>query len=577
MGATDSALVAGFSRAWPAPTVKLIGGGHPNAAARLSRRFLYNQASVPQTVRLKGKPMIFWRVKPLDAILATAEKKGLHRSLGAWQLTLLGVGGIIGTGIFVLTAEAAQKAGPGMMLSFVIAGFVCAVAALCYAELSSMVPVSGSAYTYSYAVLGEGVAWVVGWALILEYAVAASAVAVGWSGYFVGLLHNSLEVDIPASLSNGPYAGGIINLPAVVVCLFVTGLLVIGTKESATFNAVLVAVKVAALTVFVALALPVIKAENFQPFAPLGGTGVVAAAASIFFAYVGFDAVSTAAEETKNPQRNVPIGLIGSLGICTVFYLLVSAGAIGAAGAQPVLDQTGAGLAPGSMALAEQCQSLAAAGQHPLVCSREALAQVLRQIGWGKIGNMIGLAAFLALPSVVLMMLFAQTRIFFVMARDGLLPDVLSRVHPTFKTPHIVTLMTGFGVTLAAAFFPVGKLADVSNSGTLFAFLVVALSVMILRVKDKNRHRPFRTPGVWVVGPLAMAGCVTLFLFLPPEAKLVFPVWGSIGLVFYFLYGYRKSHVAQGLYEPTGGEDLIAEIRPLADWVEKDEEPGPRK
>jgi APA family basic amino acid/polyamine antiporter len=458
------------------------------------------------------------------------------------------------------------------MVSFIIAGFVCAVAALCYAELSSMVPVSGSAYTYSYAVLGEAVAWLVGWALILEYAVAASAVAVGWSGYFVGLLHNSLGIDIPASLANGPHADGLINLPAVFVSLFVTGLLVIGTKESATFNAVLVAVKITALTVFIALALPVVKSENFQPFAPLGGTGVVAAAASIFFAYVGFDAVSTAAEETKNPQRNVPIGLIGSLGICTVFYLLVSAGAIGAIGAQPVMDGTGHGLAPGSAALAEQCQSLAAAGQRPLVCSREALAQVLRQIGWEKVGNLIGLAAFLALPSVVLMMMFGQTRIFFVMARDGLLPEALSRVHPKFHTPHIVTLVTGLGVTVAAAFLPVGKLADISNSGTLFAFLVVALAVMILRVKDKDRHRPFKTPGIWVVGPLAMVGCITLFLFLPPEAKLVFPVWGGIGLVFYFLYGYRKSHVAQGLYDPTGGEDLIAEIRPLADFGDGDED-----
>lgn len=521
--------------------------------------------------------MIFWRVKPLDVILATAEKKSLHRSLGPWQLTLLGIGAIIGTGIFVLTAEAAQKAGPGMMLSFVIAGFVCAVAALCYAELSSMVPVSGSAYTYSYAVLGEGVAWVVGWALILEYAVASSAVAVGWSGYFVGLLHNSLGVDIPASLANGPYAGGVINLPAMFVCVAVSCLLVIGTKESATFNAVLVAVKIVALTAFIVLALPVLNKENFQPFIPLGETGVVAAAASIFFAYVGFDAVSTAAEETQNPQRNVPIGLIGSLGICTLFYLLVSAGAIGSVGAQPVLDAAGNGLAPGSPELAEQCQSLAAAGQHPLVCSHEALAHVLRQIGWGKIGNLVGLAAFLALPSVVLMMLFGQTRIFFVMARDGLLPEVLSRVHPKFHTPHVVTLVTGFGVTIAAAFLPVGKLANISNSGTLFAFLVVALAVMILRVRDKHRYRPFKTPAVWLVGPLAMAGCITLFMFLPPDAKLVFPVWGAVGLTFYFLYGFRKSHVARGLYDPTGGEDIIAEIRPLTACVEEGEDSDQRE
>lgn len=507
--------------------------------------------------------MIFWRVKSLDAILATAEKKSLHRSLGVWQLTLLGIGAIIGTGIFVLTAEAAQKAGPGMMMSFVIASFVCTVAALCYSELSSMVPVSGSAYTYSYAVLGEFVAWLVGWALMLEYSVAASAVAVGWSGYFVGLLDHSLGIQLPFSLVNGPFAGGIINLPALFICLLVIALLVVGTRESARFNAVLVAIKIAALTLFIALTLPIVNLDNFQPFLPLGEAGVIAAASSIFFAYVGFDAVSTAAEETKNPQRNVPLGLISSLGICTVFYLLISMGAIGAIGAQPVLDEAGRGLMPGSLALAEQCQSLAALGQQPLVCSREALALVLREIGWEKIGNLLGLTAFLALPSVILMMLFGQTRIFFVMSRDGLLPEVLSRIHPRFKTPHIVTYVTGLGVTVAAAFLPVGKLADISNSGTLFAFMVVACAVMILRVKDKQRERPFRAPIIWLVGPLAVIGCITLFLFLPSDAQLVFPIWSGIGLMFYFIYGYRKSHVALGIDTLAGGEDVISPVRSL--------------
>ncbi|MBE7526206.1 amino acid permease [Nitrosomonas sp.] len=524
--------------------------------------------------------MIFWRVKSLDTILATAEKKSLHRSLGVWQLTLLGVGAIIGTGIFVLTAEAAQKAGPGMMIAFVIAGFVCAVAALCYSELSSMVPVSGSAYTYSYAVLGELIAWVVGWALILEYSVAAGAVAVGWSGYFVGLLnHSDLGIEIPFALANGPFAGGIINLPAVAICILVTSLLVIGTRESAAFNAVLVAVKITALSVFIALALPVSDINHFEPFLPLGTSGVVAAAASIFFAYVGFDAVSTAAEETKNPQRNLPIALVGSLMLCTVFYLLVSAGVIGAVGAQPLIDAAGEGLAPGSTLMAEQCSLLAAAGEQPVVCSQEALAHVLRQIGWEKAGNLIGLAAFLALPSVILMMLFGQTRIFFVMSRDGLLPEVLSHVHPRFKTPHIVTLITGMVVTLTAAFLPVGKLANISNSGTLFAFLVVALTVMILRVKDKKRIRPFKTPAIWLIGPLAITGCIILFLFLPLDAKLVFPIWTAIGLVFYFLYGYRKSHVLLGIDTPSGGENLIEPIRSLADCDEgngaKENNPAP--
>ncbi|MDG2521861.1 amino acid permease [Caulobacter segnis] len=491
-----------------------------------------------------------WRVKPLDAILATAQKKSLHRSLGLFQLTLLGIGGIIGTGIFVLTAEAAQKAGPGMLISFIIAGFVCAVAALCYSELASMVPVSGSAYTYSYAVMGEFIAWLVGWALILEYAVAASAVAVGWSGYLVGLLENSIGVVIPAALANGPYAGGVINLPAVVIAAAVTGLLVVGTTESATVNAVLVAIKVTALTLFIVLALPLMKQENFAPFAPLGTPGIIGAAASIFFAYVGFDAVSTAAEETKNPQRNVPLALIGSLVICTIFYILVASGAIGAYGAQPLFAADGVThLAPGSRALADQCANIAAGAQQPLVCSKEALAHVLREIGYPSVGNLLGLAAFLALPSVILMMVYGQTRLFFVMSRDGLLPAVLSKVHPKFKTPHVVTMVTGVGVMVAAAFFPVGSLADISNSGTLFAFLAVSITVVLLRIREPNRHRPFRAPLVWIVAPVAGIGCIVLFMFLPPAAKLVFPVWSGIGLLLYFAYGFRNSHVGRGIVE----------------------------
>ena len=490
-----------------------------------------------------------WRVKSLDAILATAQKKSLHRSLGPLQLTLLGIGGVIGTGIFVLTAEAAQKAGPGMMLSFIIAGAVSAVAALCYAELSSMVPVSGSAYTYSYAVLGEFVAWMVGWALILEYAVAASAVSVGWSGYVVGLLaHLPDPIIIPPALAAGPYAGGVFNLLAVLVALAVTGLLVIGTRESATVNAVLVAVKLVALGAFIWLAIPVMQMENFHPFTPNGwGTiGVIGAASSIFFAYVGFDAVSTAAEETKNPQRNLPIGLIASLGICTLIYLLVAAGAIGAYGAQPVTGPGGEVLSPGSADLASVCTSLAT---QPLACSREALAHVLRSIGHSGVGNLVGLAAGLALPTVILMMIFGQTRIFFVMARDGLLPEKLSSVHPRFHTPHIVTWITGIAVAFAAAFLPVGRLADISNSGTLFAFAVVSVAVLVLRRTQPDRPRPFRTPLIWLFAPLAIVGCVTLFLFLPWQAKLLFPVWTAIGLAFYFAYGYRHSHVARGTTE----------------------------
>jgi APA family basic amino acid/polyamine antiporter len=508
-----------------------------------------------------------WRVKSLDAILATAEKKSLHRQLGPIQLTLLGIGGIIGTGIFVLTAAAAQKAGPGMMWSFMIAGAVCAVAALCYAELAAMVPVAGSAYTYTYAVMGELLAWMVGWALILEYAVAASAVSVGWSGYFMGLLKSSTGIVLPHALSAGPawsmhgflphpdVSTGFINVPAIVVALTVTALLVIGTKESARVNAVLVVIKVAALTAFVALTLPVLKTGNFSPFSPNGwfgpagtsGMGVVGAAASIFFAYVGFDAVSTAAEETNNPQRNVPIGLIGSLAICTVYYLLVAAGAVGAIGAQPVRGLGGEIVAPGSPGFAAVC----ALPQHAadLVCSKEALAHVLRSLDYQVVGNALGLAANLALPSVVLMMMYGQTRIFFVMARDGLLPERLSAVHPTFKTPHVITMITGVFVAIAAALLPVGQLADISNSGTLFAFFMVSVSVLVLRVKDPARRRPFKTPAVWIIAPLSAFGCLALFVNLPIDAKLVLPIWGGAGLVVYFLYGYRKSHVARGLVE----------------------------
>ena len=489
---------------------------------------------------------MFGRVKPLDAILATAEKKSLHRSLGAFQLTMLGVGAIIGTGIFVLTAEAAQKAGPGMMISFIIAGAVCAVAALCYAEMASMVPVSGSAYTYSYAVMGELLAWMVGWALVLEYAVAAGAVAVGWSGYFVGLLREFLGIDLGTAYTLGPIDGGIFNVPAFLIALLVTWLLVIGTRESAYVNAILVMVKVTALTVFVILALPVMNAENFEPFAPLGFGGISAAAASIFFAYVGFDAVSTAAEETKNPQRNMPIGLIGSLAICTVFYLLVASGVIGTVGAQPLLDANGAGIPAGSKELATAC---AAQAQEVVVCSKEALAWTLRSIGWPQIGNLVGLAAILALPSVVLMMMFGQTRIFFVMSRDGLLPEVLSTVHPRFRTPHVITIITGIFVALFAAFFPVGALADISNSGTLFAFAAVAIAVLVLRKTDPNRHRPFRTPAVAIVAPLAVLGSIYLFFSLSWYTLALFAGWAVVGLVVYFLYSRSHSHVGRGHVE----------------------------
>ncbi len=472
-----------------------------------------------------------WRIKPLDLILATAEKKGLKRQLGAFQLTMLGIGAVIGTGIFVLTSVAANKAGPGMMWSFIIAGAVCLLTALIYAEIASMVPVSGSAYTYSYAVLGEVIAWMVGWALILEYAVAAGAVAVGWAGYVNGFLA-SIGHGLPAFLTAGPAdtitladgtkAAGGFNLVAFLVSAFVTWILVVGTSHSARFTSVLVAVKIIALTVFVVIALPAVDSANFEPMlpngwgTPLSGVGVLGAAASIFFAYVGFDAVSTAAEETRDPNRNIPIGLIGSLVVCTIFYLFVAYAAVGAVGAQP------------GGALSE---------------SKEPLAFVLRQLGWPQVGNWVAAAAIIALPSVVLMMMFGQTRILFTMSRDGLMPDALSKVHPRFHTPHVVTIVTGIAVALFAAIFPVGMLADISNSGTLFAFFVVSLGVMILRVRSPERKRVFRTPLIWVVGPLAMAGCALLFVSLGGYTIKLFLIWAVIGLVLYALYGRNRSHL----------------------------------
>ena len=478
--------------------------------------------------------MLFDRVKSLEQILETAEKKGLKRQLGAFSLTMLGIGAIIGTGIFVLTAVAANKAGPGMMYSFVIAGFVCALTALIYSEIASMVPVAGSAYTYSYAVLGEIIAWSVGWALILEYAVAAGAVAVGWSGYINGLLYE-MGYGLPAALTAGPgdtitlpdgtTAAGSFNLLAFSVSILITWLLVLGTSKSAKFTSVLVVVKIIALAVFIVLAWPHVQASNFEPMlpngwgTPLSGVGVLGAAASIFFAYVGFDAVSTAAEETENPNRNIPIGLIGSLLVCTVFYLLVSYTAIGSVGAQPggTLSQ-----------------------------SKEPLAFVLKELGYPGIGNAIGIAAILALPSVVLMMIFGQTRILFTMARDGLMPKAFTKVHEKYSTPHVVTWITGIFVSLFAAIFPVGALADISNSGTLFAFFTVALGVMVLRIKQPNRHRPFKTPLIWVVGPLAMAGCALLFVSLGLFTIKLFFGWFFIGLAVYFLYSRKRSHLANG-------------------------------
>ena len=478
-----------------------------------------------------------WRVKPLDEILANAERKALRRSLGPFQLMMLGIGAIIGTGIFVLTAVGAERAGPGLMLSFVIAGAVCAFAALAYAELSSMVPVAGSAYTYSYGVMGELVAWIVGWNLILEYAVAASAVAVGWSGYMNGLL-KSWDVHVPTAFTAGYFdlkgggfgAGdGVVNLLAVAVVIAVCALLVRGTRESAAVNTALVVVKLVALGFFVVIAIPNINWDNFSPFMPYGflshevfdaqlnadvSKGVMAAAALIFFAYVGFDAVSTAAEETRNPNRNVPIGLMGSLALCTIIYLLVAAGAVGTMPTEELKN------------------------------SKEPLAEVLRNLGFQRIGDLIGVAAVLALPTVVMMMIFGQVRIFFAMSRDQLLPASLSSVHPRFGTPWIMTIVTGVLVMLVAGFFSVDEIAELSNTGTLLAFIAVAAGVLVLRSTQPDRPRPFRCPAVWIVAPLAIAGCLFLLASVPPKSLVRFAIWNAIGFAVYFLYSRSRSPLA---------------------------------
>jgi APA family basic amino acid/polyamine antiporter len=429
-------------------------------------------------------------------------------------------------------------------------------------------------------VMGEFLAWTVGWALVLEYAIAASAVSVGWSGYFTGtILNEFLGVELPAWLSAGPLAfggaeGGFINLPALVIALLITWLLMIGTRESAIFNSILVAIKVTALTAFIVLTLPAAEAAKFNPFLPAGvfggfgsGIGAVGAAATIFFAYVGFDAVSTAAEETKNPQRNVPIGLIGSLLICTVFYILVAAGAIGTMGGQPIMGPDGIPFPAGSEELARQCAL--PQFREMLVCSNEALAHVLRSLGYSAVGNALGIAAFLALPSVILILLFGQTRIFFVMSRDGLLPEKLSKVHPKWKTPYVVTAITGVVVAIAAAFLPVGQLADIANAGTLYAFLMVGVAVMLLRKTEPNRLRKFRVPALWLIGPLTIAGCLFLFLNLPTAAMLVLPIWTVVGLVVYYGYSYRSSHLGQGRVEVH--EPEVHDLEPPIPGVD---EPG---
>ncbi len=448
----------------------------------------------------------------------------LARALSWPHLVALGVGAIVGTGILTLIGVGADKAGPAVILSFGIAGLICACAALAYAEMATMIPTSGSAYTYSYTVLGEVIAWVVGWSLILEYTLVVSAVAVGWSGYAAPLLQGYLGV--PMTLMQGPELSGIVNLPAIGIIAVVAGMLILGTKESATVNAVLVLVKIVALVVFVAVALPYFDPANFEPFSPFGFSktmgsdgverGVMAAAAIIFFAFYGFDAIATAAEETKDPGRDLKIGIVGSMLICIVVYIGVAAAAVGSIGYTRFAN------------------------------SPEPLALILRELGQPGAAKYLAASAVIALPTVILAFFYGQSRIFFVMARDRLLPGALAKVSSR-GAPVRITLFTGVLVAVLAGFVPLGELAALANAGTLAAFIAVSLCMLIMRRRAPDMPRAYRTPLAWVVGPIAILGCLYLFVSLPQKTQLWFFAWNVIGLVAYFLtIGVRKRADATG-------------------------------
>jgi APA family basic amino acid/polyamine antiporter len=460
-------------------------------------------------------------LKPIDHLdREIGGQKALRKTLSWPHLIALGVGAIVGTGIYTLTGVGADRAGPAVILAFAIAGLVCAAAALAYAELATMIPTAGSAYTYTYTVVGETVAWIVGWSLILEYSLACSTVAVGWSAYLVGWLQ-SAGIDLPPALLSGPHAGGVINLPAVIVALAISGMLVAGTRESATLNIVLVIIKLTALAAFVILALPAFDAGKLTPFMPYGfgsqvdadgvTRGVMAAAAIVFFAFYGFDAVATSAEEAKNPGRDLTIGIIGSMAVCTIIYMLVAISAIGAVSHSQVGD------------------------------SAEPLAFVMRTLEHPLAARLIALAALIALPSVILVMMYGQSRIFFVMARDGLLPRKLSAVSARTGAPALITAITGVFVAAVAGFFRLDEIAELANAGTLLAFISVAACMMILRKRSPDLPRVFRCPQPMIVGTVAILGCIYLIASLPNATLIRFAIWNVIGLAVYLLYGRARS------------------------------------
>ena len=478
--------------------------------------------------------MDLFRRKSVTALQAeAASDHSLKRALGPLNLTLLGVGAIIGTGIFVLTGTvAAQNAGAAVILSFVLAGIASVLAALCYSEFASLVPMAGSAYTYGYATLGEFVAWIIGWDLVLEYALSATTVAIGWSGYVVSFL-NDIGIHIPphwqaargtvVTLADGTTTTAILNLPAVFIIAVVTTLLVVGIKESASVNNVIVFIKVAVVLLFIVMAAPHVNPDNWHPFIPpntgsrehFGFSGVVAGAAIVFFAYIGFDAVSTAAQEAKNPQRDMPIGIIGSLIVCTVLYIVVAA------------------IATGVVPYAQ-------------LDVPAPIAKVADHVGLGVLSSLIKLGAIAGLSSVILVQLLGQSRVFYSMSRDGLLPPFVRRIHPRFRTPYITSVVTGLAVAIPAAILPVRDAAKLVSIGTLLAFLIVCSGVLVLRIREPNLPRPFKTPFVWFVAPAGALSAAYLMFYLDIETWLRLVIWLAIGLAIYFLYSRTHSRLAVG-------------------------------
>lgn len=488
------------------------------------------------------------RTKSVEQAIRDTEEPEfeLRKALGPIDLIVFGIGVIIGTGIFVLTGVAAHDfAGPAISLSFVFSGIACGLAALCYAEFASTVPVAGSAYTFSYASMGEFFAWIIGWDLILEFTVAASAVSVGWSQYFNRVLENVFGVALPAAITSPPSAGGIANLPGAAIALLLTVILVLGIRLSSSFNLTVTVIKLAVVAFFIVVGIFYVDPANWSPFIPPSGSGaesvgaegegaspslltvltgieqqsfgfagIITGAAIVFFAYIGFDIVATTAEEARNPQRDLPIGILGSLGLCTILYILVS--------------QIMTGIVP-----------------YNEIDTAAPMASVFQDIGLSWAAGLVAIGALAGLTSVVMILMLGQSRVAFAMSRDNLIPRVLGRTHPRFRTPYIITIITGVFVAVIAAFVELGDLAELVNIGTLFAFILVSIGTVILRRTQPDLPRAFRTPLLLLVAPLAILFCLYLMLALPTLTWTRFLIWMAVGVAIYFVYGRTHSRLAQ--------------------------------